>query len=82
VELLQPGLVIVDRDFVDVTKVTNAIKKSRRITKVSVFLLSESLSSTEWQAFSCQGIDDYLLKPLQPELLLQRVQSINLDFPH
>ncbi len=82
VELLQPGLVIVDRDFADVTKVTNAIKKSRRITKVSVFLLSESLSSTEWQAFSCQGIDDYLLKPLQPELLLQRVQSINLDFPH
>lgn len=80
VELLQPDLIIVDGDFVNVTKVTMAIKKSRRIDKVNIFLLSESLSSTEWQSLSQQGIDDYLLKPLQPELLLQRVQSIQGDF--
>ncbi|WLT37314.1 response regulator [Synechocystis sp. B12] len=79
VELLQPGLIIVDGDFVDVTEVTRGIKKSRRISKVTVFLLSESLSSAEWQALSQKGIDDYLLKPLQPELLLQRVQSIQQE---
>lgn len=81
VELLQPDLIIVDGDFVNVTKITTAIKKSRRIDKVNIFLLSESLSSTEWQALSQQGIDDYLLKPLQPELLLQRVQSIQRELP-
>ena len=75
-ELLQPGLVIIDRDFEDVTEVSSAIKQSHRIHKTTVFLLSEFLSSQEWQAFSQQGIDDYLLKPLQPELLLQRIGNI------
>ncbi|MEB3227523.1 MAG: ATP-binding protein [Synechocystis sp.] len=80
VELLQPGLVIIDRDFDDVTEVSSAIQQSHRIHKTTVFLLSESLSSQEWQAFSRQGIDDYLLKPLQPELLLQRIGNIPQDF--
>ncbi len=76
VELLQPGLVLIDRDFEDVTEVSSAIKRSHRIHKTTVFLLSEFLSSPEWQALSQQGIDDYLLKPLQPELLLQRIGNI------
>ncbi|MEB3159838.1 MAG: ATP-binding protein [Synechocystis sp.] len=80
VELLQPGLVIIDRDFEDVTEVSRAIKQSHRIHKTTVFLLSESLSSQEWQSLSRQGIDDYLLKPLQPELLLQRIGNIPQDF--
>ncbi len=73
VELLQPGLVIIDRNFSDVTKVTTAIKASHRVHQVRTFLLSESLDSEEWQHFSNQGIDDYLLKPIQPELLIQRI---------
>jgi two-component system sensor histidine kinase/response regulator len=80
VELLQPGLVIIDRDFEDVTAVSSAIKQSHRIHKTTVFLLSESLSSQEWQALSRQGIDDYLIKPLQPELLLQRIGNIPQEF--
>jgi len=80
VELLQPGLVIIDRDFEEVTEVSRAIKQSHRIHKTTVFLLSESLSSQEWLTFSQQGIDDYLIKPLQPELLLQRINSIRREF--
>lgn len=80
VELLQPGLVIIDRDFADVTDVSRAIKQSHRLHKITVFLLSESLSSQEWQTLSQQGIDDYLLKPLQPELLLHRIGNIPGDF--
>jgi two-component system sensor histidine kinase/response regulator len=80
VELLQPGLVLIDRDFADVTEVSSAIKQSHRIQKTTVFLLSESLSSQEWQTLSQQGIDDYLLKPIQPELLLQRIGNIPQEF--
>ena len=73
VELLQPGIVILDRNCEDVKEVALAVKASHRIDQVRVFLLTESLASEDWQTFNRAGFDDYLLKPIQPELLLQRI---------
>ncbi len=76
IELLQPGIVLIDQDFKNVNQVSRLLKSSHRITNLKVVLLSEHISSAEWQTFSQNGIDDYLLKPLQPDLLLQRLNVL------
>lgn len=76
IELLQPGIVIIDQDFKDVNQISRLLKRSHRITNLKVILLSQQISSAEWQTFSQNGIDDYLLKPLQPDLLLQRLNTL------
>lgn len=79
VELLQPSIVLIDQDFDDVARTSRLLKESHQINTLKVILLSETISSPEWQYLSRHGIDDYILKPLQPDLLLQRLKVINRE---
>ncbi len=79
VELLQPSIVLIDQDFDDVARTSHLLKESHQINTLKVILLSETISSLEWQHLSRHGIDDYILKPLQPDLLLQRLKIINRE---
>jgi two-component system sensor histidine kinase/response regulator len=79
IELLQPGIVLIDQDFQEVAKISRLLKASHQINvnSLKVILLSENISSSEWKELSQSGIDDYILKPLQPDLLLQRLNNIS-----
>ena len=68
IELLQPGILLVDQDFDDFRYLGKTLKNSRKIKSLKVVLLSEEISSTEWETFAESGIDDFLIKPLQPIL--------------
>ncbi|MEB3174521.1 MAG: ATP-binding protein [Cyanobacteriota bacterium] len=76
IEVLQPGLVLIDKDLDNVHSISRHLKESHQLAPLKVILLSEQISSSEWQTFSQNGIDDYLLKPLQPDLLLQRLSIL------
>ncbi|MFN5515916.1 MAG: ATP-binding protein, partial [Cyanobacteriota bacterium] len=76
IEVLQPGLVLIDKDLDNVHSISRHLKNSHQLAPLKVILLSEQISSSEWQTFSQNGIDDYLLKPLQPDLLLQRLSIL------
>lgn len=76
IEVLQPGLVLIDKDLDNVHSISRHLKDSHQLAPLKVILLSEQISSSEWQTFSQNGIDDYLLKPLQPDLLLQRLSIL------
>ncbi|MFM7190997.1 MAG: hypothetical protein ACKOX2_09295, partial [Microcystaceae cyanobacterium] len=76
---LQPSIVLIDQDFDDVARTSRLLKESHQINTLKVILLSETISSPEWQYLSRHGIDDYILKPLQPDLLLQRLKVINRE---
>jgi two-component system sensor histidine kinase/response regulator len=85
IEVLQPGIVLIDKDLDNVNFISRNLKQSRQIPQVKVILLSRHISSPEWETFAQSGIDDYLLKPLQPDLLLQRLSmlqgNVNYAFP-
>jgi two-component system sensor histidine kinase/response regulator len=71
--------VLIDQDFQEVAKISRLLKASHQINvnSLKVILLSENISSSEWKELSQSGIDDYILKPLQPDLLLQRLNNIS-----
>jgi two-component system sensor histidine kinase/response regulator len=76
IELLCPSLAIVDRNIPDVYYISKTLKKLQTTKSIKILLLSDKITSIDWQALSQQGIDDYLLKPIQPHLLLQRVSAL------
>lgn len=77
-ELLQPSLVMLDQDLFEAFKMSEEIKQSAETKNIKVLLLSHKLSSQEWSEISQKGIDDYLIKPIQPNLLLKRVNALML----
>ena len=79
IELLQPGIVLVDQDFDDFRYLGKTLKNSRKIKSLKVVLLSEGISSSEWENFTKSGIDDFLIKPLQPDVILQKLSTFTAN---
>ena len=79
IELLQPGIVLVDQDFDDFRYLGKTLKNSRKIKSLKVVLLSEAISSSEWKNFTKSGIDDFLIKPLQPDVILQKLSTFTFS---
>jgi two-component system sensor histidine kinase/response regulator len=78
IHLLEPDLVILDREFldVDIDFLSKNLKKMASEKQLKLILLSEQLTDNERQYFSEQGIDDYLLKVMQPTYLLEKINSL------
>ena len=77
IELLQPTSVIISRDLPDVGQISQTLKELRTTKNVKLILLSsQTISSDDWQYFSECGIDDYLLKPIQPNRLLDKINML------
>ena len=75
IELLQPKLVMVDKELSERHKISQNLRRLKTTQSVKILLLSSHISA-DWQ----NEIDDYLLKPIQPNLLLQRINGlINYD---
>lgn len=76
IELLEPTAIILDQDLTDAYQISNTLKQLPNTKSIKVLLLSHQISSTDWTDISQRGIDDYLLKPIQPNLLLQRINAL------
>ena len=79
IELLQPGIVLIDQDFEDFRYIGKTLKHSRKIKSLKVVLLSDGISDSEWETITKNGIDAFLTKPVQPDFLLQELSSFTLD---
>ncbi|GBF80562.1 two-component sensor histidine kinase [Aphanothece sacrum FPU1] len=76
IDVLEPSIVILDQDLTDAYKISENIKKTAETKSIKTLLLSDQISSKEWTKISQRGIDDYLLKPIQPNLLLKRINAL------
>jgi two-component system sensor histidine kinase/response regulator len=78
VKLLEPDLVILEREFlnIDIQFLSQNLKEMVGKKQLKLILLSEQLTDNERQYFSEQGIDDYLLKVMQPTYLLEKINSL------
>ena len=76
IELLQPNAVIIDCDLPEVYIISQSLKRSPMTRSLKILLLSQQISAKDWQAIQQYGIDDYLLKPIEPNHFLQRVNAL------
>lgn len=75
-ELLEPSAVILDQDLSEVLKINESLKRFPETKETKVLVLRDEITSKEWTEISLMGIDDYLIKPIQPNLLLKRVNAL------
>ena len=75
IQLLEPKLVILDRDLLelDIINISQNLPHSQLDRKIPLILFSWELKEEEWQYFSSLGVDDYLLKSMHPNNLLEKV---------
>lgn len=75
IKLLQPAIIIIDRHSPDIDLISKTLKSLPETRSIKILLLSDRITSKEWKLLSEKGIDDYLVKPIQPHLLLQRINT-------
>ncbi|MDJ0661846.1 MAG: ATP-binding protein [Crocosphaera sp.] len=75
-ELLEPSAIILDQDLSEVLKINQSLKEIPTTKNTKLLILRDEITSKEWTEISQMGIDDYLIKPIQPNLLLKRVNAL------
>ncbi len=80
IELLQPISILIDRQLPEFEKIIKSLKGLKTTKHIKVVIISEeNISSQDWQHFSKIGIDDYLLEPIQPTHLLEKINPFISD---
>lgn len=74
VTLLEPTVVAIDRDSweLNIRDIALEIKQQAIGDRLSLILLCSQLSSEEWQYFAAHGVDDYLLKSMDPTEIVKK----------
>lgn len=78
IELLQPKIIIVDRDC-SVTEIKNVMSAIARMTPACnprVALLCDRFESNEWQKFTDCGVNEYLLKSMNPAQIASKLDDL------
>ncbi|MEL7406561.1 MAG: ATP-binding protein [Cyanobacteria bacterium J06558_2] len=78
IELLQPKMVIIDQDFPtrDVKNIINALAGIPLDDEIKVALLCDRFDAQEWQQFGDLGVDDYLLKSMNPSPMIDKINRL------
>ncbi len=78
IELLQPSIIIIDQDcsVMDVENVVNAISHASLTNKTNVTLLCDRFEHEEWQKFTKCGVDEYLLKSMEPTQIINKINNL------
>ena len=75
IKLIQPKIVILEQSLEMSLSLAQKIK-SLWANEIYIILVKEEISGNEWEELFNAGIDEYLLKPLQPRVLLKKVNNI------
>lgn len=78
IKLLEPQLVILDRDLseLDIINISESLRESRFKKIIKLILFSLQISKKEWQYFSSLGINNYLLKSMPLQDLLEEIDMM------
>jgi two-component system sensor histidine kinase/response regulator len=79
IELLQPRIVIIDQDcsVIDVEHIVNAIDHASLAKYTKVSLLCDRIEHDEWQKFTKCGVDEYLLKSMNPTQIIHKINRLS-----
>ena len=78
IELIHPKMVIIDKDcsVVGIKNVVSAVANNNLAGNTSVALLCDRFDSNEWQKFIEYGVDEYLLKSMNPIQTLDKINGL------
>ena len=78
IELLQPIIVILDHQFpgIKIPHISQTLKQIQTTKDIKMLVLSNKMTPTDWQYLLKNGVDTYLLKPVQPTELLEKVNAL------
>ncbi len=78
IELLQPRIIIVDRDCseIDIKNVAQTIAQKESAWNTNLVLLGNELNNIEWENFAKSGVDDYLLKSMTPTQVIAKISEL------
>ena len=78
IELLQPRIIIIDQDcaVIDIENVVHAIAHTSLADNTSVTLLCDRFEPNEWQKFVECGVDEYLLKSMNPTQIINKINQL------
>ena len=78
IELIHPEMVIIDKDcsVVGIKNVVSAVANSNLAGNTSVALLCDRFDRNEWQKFIEYGVDEYLLKSMNPIQTLDKINGL------
>ena len=78
IKLLEPTVVILDRDLseLNIINVCESLQHLRLTKKIKLILFSLQMTEKEWQYFSSIGMEDYLLKSMPPNNLLEKIDAM------
>ena len=79
IELIQPIAIILDQDLSKALKISKLLKKFSETRSIKVLFLKDTITSKEWLEIAETGIDDYLIKPIQPNFLLKRIKTLTSE---
>jgi two-component system, sensor histidine kinase and response regulator len=79
IEMLQPRIVIIDQDcsVIDVEHIVNAIAHASLDEYTKVSLLCDRIEHDEWQKFTKCGVDEYLLKSMNPTQIIHKINLLS-----
>ena len=77
IELLQPQAVIIDRDLpgIEIAQLSQSLKGLPSTSLTKLLVISGQISTPEHPEWEQINIDDVVLKPIQPQQLLQKVNQ-------
>ena len=75
IRLIQPVIVILEQEHEVLLKISQRIK-SKVNQFIHLMVVENTMEDYRWQELSLAGVDDYLLKPLQPRLLLNKINEV------
>ncbi len=79
IEILRPALIILDQDLSKNQGICRDLKNSIKTQLFKIIVLRDSLKSLHWKSLAQSGIDEYLIKPVEPTILLKKVGYLMLE---
>jgi len=73
-----PDLILLDRTLPDINglEICKAVRSNKRLQHISIIVLSERDVSAEKAKGLQQGADDYVIKPVDDEELIARIEAV------
>jgi two-component system, sensor histidine kinase and response regulator len=75
IKLINPAIVILEQNQQISLNIANAVKDDIN-NNLYLIVIREEINGNDWENLSDSGIDEYLLKPLQPRNLLKKIARI------
>lgn len=74
IEVLEPSIIILNQDSPDIYEVSEILKNLHN--EVKILVLSNQMDAKDWEYLSRQIIDEYVGKPVEPSLFLEKINAL------